>query len=250
MAAKKPTAKKAAPKVKKADLTKLTDEHLVAALAENEAELDKLRIAFSKAETAVRASYERVKVLREESDKRKYLDLDKLDPKTLTQEQWDVVLDPHGGELRYRLGNKVIEGLGLYMDGYNPATNQRTVRTIMYRDEPASLTGVINGLSVVLPFIKTSEIEYFPEKYGEPLEKVQAKYFSLLDRGSSMEGIKFFIINEDEGIYWAMLTRYSRTTVRAKFATLDGLVGWMHQNDYYKRTQDGVWGEDEEESED
>jgi hypothetical protein len=160
------------------------------------------------------------------------LELEELpaNPEDYSSEHWKYILHETEGMDRYYFCQSVVEKYGLRFSGYQPTTNQKCLQLCFVRDDKEVYNNHLKLLKMILPSIIPCDIEC---EDGS----VKGKYLGILDSGLSEYAVYFAIVNEEQGIYWAMQTRYCSVTCNGKFDSLEKLMEYLNTNHYYYRTK-------------
>jgi hypothetical protein len=179
------------------------------------------------------ALYEKRQAIKDELSRRVTMDIDPKNWRNFTPEQWSYVLDDANdqGMVRHRFGESVFHEMGFWSSGYIPETNQRAVSMMMYRDEPDSKAQTLEALRTILPYIKPRTIDI-----GED-DDIVAKYVNVFEHGLSEYAVIWSVVDEPNGAFYSMRTRYSSTSVEKKFGTLEELVDYIQKTHWYQVTR-------------
>lgn len=237
------------PKKKSTALALVAQDDLEQRCAAAIAEHESLAAEYHAMGEKVVALYNKREELENEVARRKLVSM-KLDPKLwreYTAEQWEYVLftDFRGNMERYKLAQNIGCEMGAigFSGGYSEHTNQRIAKLTMYRDKPNMVKDTVEQLTIVLPHLKPIPIDFREEEYRGEEKTVEAVYLSIFDRGLSEYAVYFALVNIETGVYWAMQTRYHRTTRNKKFDTLEELVEYLNKTHYYQKSP-GVYDDD------
>jgi hypothetical protein len=194
-----------------------------------EAEDARIRPEYHRLGEELSALYEKRQAVKDELSRRVTMNIDPKSWRNFTPEQWEYVLGDANdqGMARHKFGDSVFHEMGLWASGYSPETNQRAVSMMLYRDEPDSKPQTLEALRVILPHIKPRHINI-----GD--EEIFAKYVDVFEHGLSEYAVIWSVVDEPNGAFYSMRTRYSHTEVEKKFGTLEELVGYIQQNHWYQ----------------
>jgi len=122
-----------------------------------------------------------------------------------------------------KLRSDKLRDLNLGTGGYSPEINQSVIRVSLIKHDEESVPKTLNGLQIVLPFIK-------------PMED-GCKRIAIFESSFSANGIYFLTINGDETEFLIKRTRYSRTEILEKCESLEQALKIV-QKKYYSEDKD------------
>jgi hypothetical protein len=195
-----------------------------------EAEDARIRPEYHRLEEELIALREKRQAVKDELSRRVTAEIDPKNWRDFTPEQWEYVLgDANDQDMtRYKFGENVFHAMGLWSSGYNPETNQRAVSMMLYRDNPDSKEQTLEALRTILPHIKSRKINI-----GED-DDIVAKFVDVFEHGLSQYTVIWTVIDEPNGAFYSMRTKYSHNEVEKKFDTLEELVSYIQKNHWYQ----------------
>ncbi len=122
---------------------------------------------------------------------------------------------------KYYLRSKVIQSLGLMSNGFYEETSQTAIQIGLVKHDEGSLAETLQGLEVVLPYIK-------PLSSQDGCKRIQ-----ILESTFSANGIYYLTINQDETELLIKRDCYSRTEIMYKCDSLEEALKIIQKKYYY-----------------
>lgn len=129
---------------------------------------------------------------------------------------------------RYNEADKFIQELGFYMSGYNPETQQKAVKLMLYKGKNSNLEQTYNSLVKILPLIK-------------PVNAEGDKQFSLFEHSLSENGSYVFVVGKNKCTL--KVWRYHREYLVKEWEDLMEALAYIQEFHYYESSFDE--GEDD-----
>lgn len=160
---------------------------------------------------------EKIEKLREQQEKEQM-----SKPMTPTQEaEYFLFEDGCVSGERYKARSKYWGAKGLYSSGYNPETEQVSLKLMLYKGDKDNLEQTITATEEVLPLLKVHN---------------GVKRLSIFEHTLSEDGIWSVEITDDS--YDLILSRYHRKSTEKSFDNLRALIQYIQEHHYYENSVD------------
>lgn len=134
---------------------------------------------------------------------------------------WDVLLEANESSVTHKELDKALEKYCLTHSCYRSATMQRIIKIALHKKQDAVTQKTLEGIKVLLPFIKPVDID------GE-----KVKTFSILEKELSANGVYELLVNKNNQAR-IMTTVYGRERFISKWDTLENTLNLIQRKYHY-----------------
>lgn len=139
--------------------------------------------------------------------------------------EWLLFEDGHSSDMkRYNECQRFFQELGLWVSGYCPYSEQKSLQVMLYKGAQDNLDKTFESINLVLPFIK-------------PINDEGERRFKLFEHTLSEHGIYDLKVDK-EGVWTLNKTTYGRKRVEKTFENLYDALKYCQQHHYYESSED------------
>lgn len=138
---------------------------------------------------------------------------------------WDVLLEANDSSVTHKKFDKALEKYCLTHSCYRTETMQRIVKIALYKNKDDVTQKTLEGIKVLLPFIKPVDID-----------GTKVKIFSILEKHLSADGIYELLINKSNQAL-VMITSYGSESFLSSWDTLENTLNLIQRKYYYNSSE-------------